>query len=320
LRQSLQQLTDRLSNGETQTAQDAHLEVTLKQALNAVHQLTASKASGDQAGGVESTTETTTAQKSAISAAGEKAVAVSQSASAAIEVQTEVRKTVVPLRNPTWQFQPVSGTEASLQTDGQAPLAAVESADSSGQNDSAPAWTYLKGDNAVIPTSVPANVSSSPQVPVQQFAEQMGKFLVKQFNLTQGHGTAEAKISLHPEHLGQVDIKIMIQNGMLTAQFVTENGAARDMLENQMSQLRTALQAQGLQVDKMEVVQQSTSTESASFFQQQHGQSGSGNQGSSSNGRSSRSIYDDSAGFEAELDRTSFMREIGYGSSLNVTA
>lgn len=154
---------------------------------------------------------------------------------------------------------------------------------------------------------------------IGQFAQEMGKYLVKQFMLSQGNGVSEAKISLQPEHLGHLDIKIVIQNGVLTAQFVAENGAAREMLENQLAQLRTALQGQGLQVDKMEVVQQQPSQTNASYMGNHAGQQGSGHNGGGAK-KGNRGAYEDSAAFEAELDRSAFLREIGYGSALNVTA
>lgn len=49
-----------------------------------------------------------------------------------------------------------------------------------------------------------------------------------------------------------------MQNGHLVAQFMTEHAGAKDMLEQQMNQLRAALQSQGLQVEKLEVTQNNT--------------------------------------------------------------
>lgn len=49
-----------------------------------------------------------------------------------------------------------------------------------------------------------------------------------------------------------------MQNGHLVAQFMTEHSGAKDMLEQQMNQLRAALQSQGLQVEKLEVTQNNT--------------------------------------------------------------
>jgi flagellar hook-length control protein FliK len=313
LQQTLQQLTNLVAQGKTAIVDQASaLTDPVKNALQSMLMLAASNGSGKQ----QNRTAALDTKKADITAVGSSA-SQNEPALSAAEIQPEIRKTAVPLRNPVWQFQTPAGTESG-QAGGTAAAPVVESAEAA-QNGPAPVWTFLKGDNAMIQTSTPSNAAPPAQVPVQQFADQIGKYLVKQFILTQGNGTAEAKISLHPEHLGQVDIKIMLQNGQLTAQFMTESGVSRDLLENQMSQLRTALQAQGLQVEKMEVVQQPSSPATASF-QQNQGQPGSGQNGGSGNRRGNPGVYENSAEFEAELERTAYLRESGYGSSLNVTA
>jgi flagellar hook-length control protein FliK len=83
--------------------------------------------------------------------------------------------------------------------------------------------------------------------------------------------------------------------------------------------LRSALSNQGVQVDRLEVVAQPSSSSNMSFLQQEHRQSNSGSYGNGSSGRKGDQ-YEDPAQFAVELERTSFLRESGYGSSLNVTA
>jgi len=97
--------------------------------------------------------------------------------------------------------------------------------------------------------------AAAAAVPVEQFAKEMTSFVVNKLDIVKQNGMTEARISLYPEHLGQVDIKITMLNGQLIATFMTEHAGAKDLLEQQMSQLRTALQSQGLQVEKLEVTQ-----------------------------------------------------------------
>ncbi|UHA73934.1 flagellar hook-length control protein FliK [Paenibacillus sp. 481] len=110
---------------------------------------------------------------------------------------------------------------------------------------------------------------AAPVMRAQHFAEDMMGFMVKQLRFKQFNGVSEAKISLYPEHLGQVDIRLTMQNGQLVARFVTEHVMAKDALEQQMSMLRGALTAQGIQVEKLEVTQQSASALTSSMFQEQ---------------------------------------------------
>ena len=95
-------------------------------------------------------------------------------------------------------------------------------------------------------------------VNIQNFPDEMSKFIVNKLDVQQFKDISEATISLNPENLGKVDVKITIQNGQVLAQFITEKHMAKDMLDQQMSQLRSALQSQGLQVEKLEVTQSSS--------------------------------------------------------------
>lgn len=100
----------------------------------------------------------------------------------------------------------------------------------------------------------PLVVAAAP-VPVEQFASEISKFIINKLDIVKTNAMTEARISLYPEHLGQVDIKITMLNGQMVASFMTEHAGAKELLEQQMSQLRSALQSQGLNVEKLEVTQ-----------------------------------------------------------------
>ncbi|MBO9597331.1 MAG: flagellar hook-length control protein FliK [Cohnella sp.] len=239
----------------------------------------------------------------------------------AMTVNVDNKSAAPVLRDPVWKFQVVKPGSENVSADGLAAnVAPVLSGDEAAGTESQPAWTFMNQDVKAATEASQAKAALPAQVPVQQFAEQMQKFMVKQFLLTQGNGTTEARLTLTPEHLGQVDIRIVMQNGQLTAQFMTDNVMAREQLENQMSQLRSSLNAQGLQVDRLEVVQQPSNANTTSFLNQDQRQNGFAGNGNGSNNRGDSGTYDDKVDFEDELARTSTLREAGYGSSLNVTA
>ena len=109
---------------------------------------------------------------------------------------------------------------------------------------------------------------STYTVKADQFANQVSDVFVKQLKVGSLKGLTEAKIILHPQSLGQVDVKITAHNGMITAQFSVDNRAGKEVLDSQLSQLRTALVQQGLQVDRLEVTQQQSQDQQFSFQQQ----------------------------------------------------
>lgn len=171
--------------------------------------------------------------------------------------------------------------------------------------------------NELIRTSTQntaAKAVMQPYVLADQFAESMTGLLVQKFELSSLKGVSEAKIQLFPEQLGQVDVRIMMQNGQLTAVFNTETPGAKEMLDSQMAQLRAALQAQGLTVDKLEVTYGQTAAQLAG------GQQGSGQQAFSNQSKSKGERMNDDAGFESDVVEQLAVQELGYGRAVNVTA
>jgi len=132
---------------------------------------------------------------------------------------------------------------------------------------------------------------AAPPVPVERFANEMTSFIINKLEIVKQQGFTEARISLNPEHLGQVDIKLTMQNGQLIAQFMTAKADARELIDQQMAQLRTALVAQGLQVDKIEVTH--SSQPSTTNFYQDGRQSGSGQQQSQQRSKGKDTPSDD---------------------------
>lgn len=109
-------------------------------------------------------------------------------------------------------------------------------------------------------------------VNANQLPQQITQLFVSKLQLSGQNGVHEAKLILHPQSLGQIDVTITSRNGVITAQFHAETQAGKDLLDNQLSQLRLALTQQGLQVDRLEVNQQQQ--DNTFSFQQQREQAG----------------------------------------------
>lgn len=243
-------------------------------------------------------------------------VAAAASQQPAAVFRTESRPAAQAFKEPLvhWQLTPAAEGSASEP----APVPAASADQAAGDQTASLPWA-MQASHQQPGAAAQAQTAPPAPVPVQQFAQQVGSYLVRQFVLSGGNGTAEARLTLHPEHLGQVDVRIVMHDGQMTAQFVTHSTSAKELLENQMAMLRTALQNQGIDVQRMDVVQQSGLTDSAAFDSQQQRHSDP-NRGGEAGRRDRDGLYDDQANFEAELERTNALREAGYGSSLDVTA
>lgn len=178
-------------------------------------------------------------------------------------------------------------------------------------------FTASSSDSLKTLTPEIAKTAATSYVVADEFAESMSGLIVQKFDLSTVDGVSEAKIMLFPEHLGQVDVRISMQNGILTAVFQTDTAMAKDMLDNQMAQLRSALQAQGLMVDKLEVTQ---GQNAAQLSQQQQGQ-GSGQQQFTNNRQSfkGQNGSNDSL-IETEVIEQAAVLGLGYGRGINVKA
>ncbi|WP_138493975.1 flagellar hook-length control protein FliK [Paenibacillus pinistramenti] len=180
--------------------------------------------------------------------------------------------------------QTVQAAAESSNADGAVAAASVQASEedsSSTQDQQQSDQSAFTGSNIVtagqlqLRDNAAAQVKAQQPVPVEKFSQEVSGFIINKMDIVKLQGMSEAKITLTPEHLGQVDIRITLHNGQVVAQFVTEHSFAKESLEQQMSQLRSALQAQGLQVEKLEVTQNASLS---SHMYHDGKQSGSGSQ------------------------------------------
>ncbi len=65
--------------------------------------------------------------------------------------------------------------------------------------------------------------------------------------------SSEMNIDLKPDSLGKLSIKVLVEDGLVTARFITDNHQVKQMLESNLTHLRQNLENQGLKVDRTEV-------------------------------------------------------------------
>ncbi len=97
-------------------------------------------------------------------------------------------------------------------------------------------------------TPTPA-ASAQNAVQVEDLFEQ----IVDRARLMVKMNGAEMTIDLVPDSLGKLSIKVLFEDGLVTARFVTDNHQVKQVLESSLSSLRHNLENQGLKVDRTEV-------------------------------------------------------------------
>jgi flagellar hook-length control protein FliK len=159
-------------------------------------------------------------------------------------------------------------------------------------------------------------VKSLQPMTAQSFVQDMSQFVMKSFKVDALNGFSEARLTLSPENLGQVNVKLTMHNGQLVAHFAAQTVLGKEMLEGQLSQLKLSLQGQGLQVERLEVTQNSSLQ--SSLFQDQRQQ-----QFSQQFARQNKSRYNDmdltTESFSVEMANMAKLRS-AYGNAFDVTA
>lgn len=87
------------------------------------------------------------------------------------------------------------------------------------------------------------------EVDTSDFLEQ----IVRKAELMVKQNSSQIKIELQPEFLGKLTIKVVMEEGAVTAKFITDNHQVKQMLESNINLLKQSLEAQGMRVERAEV-------------------------------------------------------------------
>lgn len=79
------------------------------------------------------------------------------------------------------------------------------------------------------------------------------KELIRQAQVVIKNGGGEVKMDLKPEGMGQVRLKVTMENGQVNVQMLTENDASKRLLERGLDELKSNLAAQQLKVENLKV-------------------------------------------------------------------
>lgn len=161
-------------------------------------------------------------------------------------------------------------TEAGIQADGNRVLARYDqSSAKTGKVNLAVIQTQLAVDdgpevkdgtpvvNAVAAQPSFGNASQT-QVSVSEGVnpvnrEELFSQIVEHAKVVVNNGGSEMEINLKPEHLGKLQLKVTIENDVVTAKFFAESQQVKEIIESNLSQLKRNLQENGMQVDMIMV-------------------------------------------------------------------
>lgn len=95
-------------------------------------------------------------------------------------------------------------------------------------------------------------ILEAPRPTPEQKQENINE-IIRQAQIVMKRGGGEMKLQLQPEGLGQVNLKVLVQDGQVNVQMMTENDTAKKLLENGLSDLKAQLAAHKLHVETLKV-------------------------------------------------------------------
>jgi flagellar hook-length control protein FliK len=94
---------------------------------------------------------------------------------------------------------------------------------------------------------------------MEQIEESAAKMLKK--------GPGRIVITLEPPNLGTLNVDVKVHNDMVRLVLIADNHEVKQVLQTNLDQLKTALQDQGLNMDRFDVLVQQRSSENPGFHQ-----------------------------------------------------
>jgi flagellar hook-length control protein FliK len=116
------------------------------------------------------------------------------------------------------------------------------------------------GKEAVSPNQTISRTDSESQVKASESTSRTSQVqpgamdqIVEKATLMLKNGKHEMMVELKPEVMGRLKMELSLEHHHLNVKIMAESPAVRDMIQQNLPQLRTELQNQGLDVDRMDV-------------------------------------------------------------------
>lgn len=84
-------------------------------------------------------------------------------------------------------------------------------------------------------------------------AQQIGDQMIEYIKMNTSPGVTEMEIQLQPASLGNINLQLTLRNGAVTAQFIAQSEEVKNAIEQQVVQLKSTLEEQGIKIEAVEV-------------------------------------------------------------------
>ena len=121
------------------------------------------------------------------------------------------------------------------------------------------------GQNHVARPAVSQTVTNTPISPPQIMEQIKG-----QIKLSLSGAVSEMKFVLTPDSLGEINLRLIAQNGIITAQFTAQNQKIKEIIESNFNELKEEMESKGIQIGELSVsVRQENHSQMDNFLKEQ---------------------------------------------------
>lgn len=167
-------------------------------------------------------------------------------------VQPESRERVQTEKNDSEGFtvkEENTGIQVSVQAQGAQSKAGQESGRQPEQ--------FQQGIASEVVNQLTQAMGELEETPVSFTSElqqtEIIRQVIEQIRLVSGSDMNRMEVQLYPQHLGRVQIQVMMKNGAMTAQIHAETEMAKQAIESQLQQLKDTFQEKSIRVEAVEV-------------------------------------------------------------------
>ncbi len=113
-------------------------------------------------------------------------------------------------------------------------------------------------------------LSEAPKTVVnKQFVQQFTEIMQSSKFTTTSTGTQQLIIRLNPDNLGSITVKLVHENGEMTAKIIASSTSAKELIESNLQQIRHVIPTQNIVVEKFDVLTQQPQSQQPNFQKEQ---------------------------------------------------
>ncbi|NLU36666.1 MAG: flagellar hook-length control protein FliK [Clostridiales bacterium] len=108
-------------------------------------------------------------------------------------------------------------------------------------------------DRVSLQGSLDSSQASGPELTFIQNMQDIELRIAKEFMLLKTENESSLRMKLIPEHLGEMEIRLRMKDGLLTAEILVETMSAKEAMESQLQYLKSRLKSQNIILNEVSI-------------------------------------------------------------------